>query len=197
MRVSAATKAITRQQILRTAKRLFVEKGFDATRTRDIAYEADLASGTIFNYFPSKEAIVACLAAEAVGEVELKRDAPRGNRTLEEDLFALVAEGMRRLKPLRKHLSAVIETSLNPLVDKAGDDVAAMRVKHLQAVAACARAHGVGELSSTALQLYWTLYVGVLAFWAADASPRQEDTLALLDDSINMFIGWLRDNPRG
>ena len=42
------------------------------------------------------------------------------------------------------------------------------------------------------MHLYWTLYTGVLAFWAGDGSPKQEDTLALLDDSISMFAGWLR-----
>jgi hypothetical protein len=43
-----------------------------------------------------------------------------------------------------------------------------------------------------AWQLYWTLYTGVLAFWAEDASPKQEDTLALLDQSLQMFVGWLQ-----
>jgi len=52
--------------------------------------------------------------------------------------------------------------------------------------------HGFAPLSATALQLFWTLYTGVLLFWAADASVKQEDTLALIDDSINMFVGWLR-----
>jgi hypothetical protein len=41
--------------------------------------------------------------------------------------------------------------------------------------------------------LYWTLYTGVLAFWASDASPKQENTLALLDESMTMFTGWLEN----
>ena len=36
---------------------------------------------------------------------------------------------------------------------------------------------------------------GVLAFWSKDASPKQEDTLALLDQSLAMFVGWLT-SPR-
>jgi hypothetical protein len=28
-------------------------------------------------------------------------------------------------------------------------------------------------------------------FWSDDASPHQEDTLALLDESLGMFVGWL------
>jgi AcrR family transcriptional regulator len=64
MRVTAETKAATRRQILQVSRRLFAEKGFDSTTTRDIALAAGTATGTLFNYFPTKEAIVACLAAE-------------------------------------------------------------------------------------------------------------------------------------
>ena len=199
MRVSAETKAATRETILRTARRLFAEKGYDATRTRDIAVAAGIAAGTLFNYFPTKEAVVACLAAEAVGEAlaESNGAAPSSARTLEEDLFDLVASGLRKLKPLRKHLPALLETALSPLAAGAGphDDATSLRVAHLEAVAARARRHGAEQLSATALQLYWTLYTGVLVFWANDRSPKQEDTLALLDESINMFVGWLREQP--
>src|SRR2546423_8001924 len=116
MRVSAQTKAATRQTILRTARRLFAENGYEATPTRDIAHAAGIAAGTLFNYFQTKEAIVACLANEAIGEaltdaVASERDAAQ---TLEEDLFAIIASGLRKLKPLRKHLPALLETSLSP-----------------------------------------------------------------------------------
>ena len=46
-------------------------------------------------------------------------------------------------------------------------------------------------MSPVALQLYWTLYTGVLMFWAKDRSPKQEDTLALIDHSVAMFVAWL------
>ena len=42
------------------------------------------------------------------------------------------------------------------------------------------------------LQLYWTLYLGVFGYWAADSSPHQEDTLALLDQSLNLFVAPLK-----
>ena len=67
-----------------------------------------------------------------------------------------------------------------------------MRVEHLELVVELARRQGCGDLPPVALQLYWTLYTGVLAFWAADKSPHQEDTLALLDQSLAMFVAWLR-----
>jgi hypothetical protein len=121
------------------------------------------------------------------------------SQTLEEALFALIAAGLRKLKPLRKHLPALLETSLSPLAAAAAPqgDSTSLRVADLEAVAGLATRHGFDDLSATALQLYWTLYTGVLVFWANDRSPRQEDTLALIDDSLNMFVGWLRENaPR-
>ena len=194
MRVSAQTKAATRERILQAARRLLAEKGYEATTTRDIADAARIAGGTLFNYFATKDAIIACLAGDAVADASAEADA--GGETLEEDLFALVALGLRKLKPLRKHLPALLETTLSPLAVAVPDDSSALRVSHLEAVSALAARHGFGQLPPTALQLYWTLYAGVLVFWANDKSPRQEDTLALVDDSLNMFVGWLRAQAR-
>ena len=67
---------------------------------------------------------------------------------------------------------------------------------HLELVAEIAGRHGLVKITPVVLQMYWALYTGVLAFWAADKSPRQEDTLALLDESFNMFAAWLR-TPAG
>ncbi len=198
MRVSAQTKAATHSTILRTARRLFAENGYEATLTRDIAREAGIATGTLFNYFGTKEAIVACLASEAIGETLTEAGAaPHTAETLEEALYGLIASGLRKLKPLRKHLPALLETSLSPLALTPQDESTSLRVAHLEAVATLAAHHGYGELPPTALQLYWTLYTGVLVFWANDASPKEEDTLALIDDSLNMFVAWLGAETEG
>jgi AcrR family transcriptional regulator len=158
---------------------------------------AGIASGTLFNYFPTKEAIVARLASDAIGEALAEAErGPGVAETLEEALFAVVAAGLRKLKPLRTYLPALLETSLSPLAVTSQDDAPSFRVGQLEVVAALAARHGHGPLPPTALQLYWTLYTGVLAFWANDKSPKQEDTLALVDDSLNMFVGWLRDSTR-
>ena len=61
MRVTAEQKAITRRRILDVAVKLFRSNGYEATTTRDIAVAAEIATGTLFNYFPTKEAIVGSL----------------------------------------------------------------------------------------------------------------------------------------
>ncbi len=47
-----------RARLYETALGLFRERGFDATRIDDIAARAGVAKGTLFNFFPSKAAIL-------------------------------------------------------------------------------------------------------------------------------------------
>jgi AcrR family transcriptional regulator len=48
-------KQRTRQLIADTARRLFVERGFEAVPVSEIAREAEVSEATVFNYFPTKE----------------------------------------------------------------------------------------------------------------------------------------------
>ncbi len=193
MRVTAEAKNATRQRILDAARAQFVRQGFDATTTRDLASAAQIAAGTLFNYFPTKEAIALCLVSEACAHAaDAFAAAEREALSLEEDLFAHVAAHLRKLKPYRPYLPAVLETALSPLAADSTGGQPPIRIAHLEVVSQIVARHGWHEaLSQVALNLYWTLFTGVLAFWAKDASPRQEDTLALLDQSLAMFAGWL------
>jgi AcrR family transcriptional regulator len=196
MRVTAETQAATRERILAAARQLFASRGFEGTTTRDIARAAEIAVGTVFNYFPTKEAIITCLAAQAVAEAHQDFGRRAGEaESLNEELFAFIALELRKLKPLRKHLPVVLETVLSPLVAGEGEGGLELRVWHLERVARIIRQRGRAELSPVALQMYWSLYTGLLQFWASDRSPRQEDTLALLDHSLEMFVAWLESRP--
>jgi len=55
----------TREKIFRTAMRLFMERGFAETTIEDITDAADTGKGTFFNYFRSKEHVLA-----AFGELQ-------------------------------------------------------------------------------------------------------------------------------
>lgn len=51
-------KEETKQKILNVALQLFKEQGVDETTMEQIAKEVDIAKGTLYNYFPAKEAII-------------------------------------------------------------------------------------------------------------------------------------------
>lgn len=53
-------------EVLDAALELFVEKGFAATRVEDVARRAGLSKGTIYLYFPSKDALLEGLVRRAI-----------------------------------------------------------------------------------------------------------------------------------
>jgi AcrR family transcriptional regulator len=194
VRVTAETKIATRSRILEAARALFADGGYEAATTRDIAAQAGIGVGTLFNYFPSKEAIAMTMVAECLQTERRKQDGRRRCEGLEEDLFALVAADLRALRPHRGLIRPLLETALSPLAEaEASSDAEAVRVEHLEVVNRLVATRAEGEpLSPLALNLYWTLYTGALAFWACDSSPKQEDTLAVLDHYVRAFVGSLR-----
>lgn len=51
-------KERTRRELIDAARRLFAERGFDATSAADIAAAAGVTERTLFRYFPNKSALV-------------------------------------------------------------------------------------------------------------------------------------------
>ncbi len=197
MRITAEAKQETRRRILVSARKLFVKNGFDQATTRQVAAAAGIATGTLFNYFPSKEALAMSLLSEALETAPKDHLARRrGHESLEEDLFGHIAAGLRRLAPFRSFAADVLDVTMTPLAmlrDGEPDAAARFRGRHLEVVGELLADHGVRTPSNVAMHLYWTLYLGVLAFWSRDGSPKQEETLALLDQSLRLFVGALKE----
>jgi AcrR family transcriptional regulator len=191
MRISAEAKEKTRQRILDAAQRLFRTRGFDQTSTRDLSSAAGIATGTLFNYFSTKEALALTIVAEALerarGDFESRL---RPDASLDEALFDHVAAGLRRLAPHHQWVTRVMDGSLGPVSagpsppTDAGDRI---RLEHLATVRAVIAVRGPAP-PPLSVQLYWTLYLGLLAFWSRDTSPSQQDTLVLLDESMRLFV---------
>jgi len=90
-------KEQTRQLIAETARRLFTKRGFDAVTVSDVAQEANVSEGTVFNYFPTKEDLF--YSGAEVFEAQLI-DAVRDRRIGEAVLAAferVVLSGIPRL----------------------------------------------------------------------------------------------------
>ena len=204
MRVNPKVKLATERAIRTSARKLFLRKGLAGTNTREIAVAAKVAAGTVFNYFPSKEALAVSIAAEAfdTGRAlaqERTLAAESRPRTLDEHLFALIACDLRALQPIRPFIAEVLESALSPFAT--GDitpEAAAIRAERLEDAAEGLARFGLGDAASAAvMHLYWSLYLGVLSFWSADASPNQEDSLALLDRAVRMFVAALQPAGAG
>jgi AcrR family transcriptional regulator len=51
-------KRLMRQQLSDTATLMFLDRGFDAVRVTEIAQACGVSEKTVFNYFPTKEALI-------------------------------------------------------------------------------------------------------------------------------------------
>lgn len=63
-------RAEIRERLFRAALRLFAERGYLETTVEDITEAADVGKGTFFNYFPTKEHVLATFGAERIATIE-------------------------------------------------------------------------------------------------------------------------------
>lgn len=64
----ARLKAENRQAILEAARAVFARYGYEGTTVRDIIRETELAAGTFYNYFKSKEEVFQALASSSAAQ---------------------------------------------------------------------------------------------------------------------------------
>jgi AcrR family transcriptional regulator len=73
------------------ARKLFVERGYDATRPQDIAREAGLGHGTFYLHYPDKRACFLAFVEEARQELDIYlRQARQPGQDLEQAITATV-----------------------------------------------------------------------------------------------------------
>jgi AcrR family transcriptional regulator len=82
------TKAANREAILLAARRVFAQLGYEASTVRDIIRGTDLASGTFYNYFRSKEEVFEALADDGAARFKPQLQAARARANSFEDYLA-------------------------------------------------------------------------------------------------------------
>jgi AcrR family transcriptional regulator len=105
-------KLETRQSLMEAALRLFSESGYDATTVKDITDAADVAKGTFFNYFETKETILPAIAARRLEQLKealtIERGAPASPVARIKLALRLVAEDPLCEQQLAQRLFAAI-----------------------------------------------------------------------------------------
>ncbi len=194
MRVTAAKKRETRSRIVAQALELFRTKGYAETTVRDIAQTSEIATGTMFNYFRSKEDLAMSVLAESIEAAHEESCARIENlSSLEQVLFDQLATEVRHLETHRHFVSEVFEQTMTPFALPGACEIAdTIRQDHLSMVGDHLRTHASPRVSADfellTSHLYWSLYLAVIAFWSRDESPNQVDTLAMLDRTIQLFV---------
>src|SRR6185295_17304241 len=99
----ARKKARTRQAIYEAAMALFVARGYDAVTVEDVCRNADVAKGTFFLHFPTKDALLSEYGREATDDLHARLADHRGSAvsTLRLALRTLAARAERHLEVVR------------------------------------------------------------------------------------------------
>ena len=109
------TKANNKAAILSAAQEVFAELGYEGTTVRDIIRKTNLASGTFYNYFKSKEEVFEALMDDRALKVrpklnEVRKDAadfPTFLRETFRSFFEFVAEDQQHFALVRRNTGAI------------------------------------------------------------------------------------------
>ena len=126
-----------RNAILQAAREVFCELGYGAATVRDIIRRTDLATGTFYNYFPDKQAVLRVLVEDFHRELRRRvHEARTSASTFEEMLrsafgacFQFFVEDEVILGLLMRNAGEIFEltsaTALEPAVEELALDLAA------------------------------------------------------------------------
>lgn len=103
------SQAARRQRVLQAALQLGADGGYDAVQMRDVATTAEVALGTIYRYFPSKDALLAAAMIEWMEDLERRvtQRTPRGDTTAER-VYDVLRRGVATMERQPKLAEAVI-----------------------------------------------------------------------------------------
>ncbi len=199
MKISAQQKKKNRLKIIGVAVDIMIDKGFKAATMRAIAKEASIGDATIYNYFPTKEAILFAYYEEKLNEcVARMRKIEKFNEfTLHEQLQTLFETLLELFLPDREFVSLSFKRiffalsqnaeqlhAIQDLFEKIVDDIftAAIEVNEIPAQ----------MFQQIIYHLLWDYYVGIIIFWLNDRSDQFADTSMMIDKTMDLFCSILK-----
>ncbi len=119
-----------RERVIRAALELAAEGGYDAVQMRDVASRGEVALGTIYRYFTSKDALLLAVMVQWLGDLEQRvtRNPPAGATTVDRimDVLGRAVRSMDREPRLTRAVIAAMTAGDPASVDAIGDVTAAM-----------------------------------------------------------------------
>ncbi len=194
------SKEETRRRILAAALELFRKKGVAGTTTREISRRARIAEGTLFNYFETKEDLALYFFQQGTEQVMAwyRREKRLRTAPVAERLFAIIQRQLDYIAPYEDFIGAVIFRALQPRskLSPLSLESQEIRLKYLafirEVLTEAADRKELPPLGETGAYGFGLFYLGIVAFWLHDPSPGKERTLALLDRSLALGAGLLK-----
>ena len=166
----ARNQAARRERVIAAANDLASEGGYEAVQMRDVAAKADVALGTLYRYFPSKDHLLIAALAEQVSTLQtrLAQKPPRG--TSAADRVVDVLRRASRALEREPRLTAALVTALSsadPSVAEAKQEVNDI----LGSVIAGAVDHDALAQSEDVVRVLGHVWFAALVSWVGGMAP--------------------------
>ena len=199
MKISKKQKLENRKKILTALVDLVIEKDLKSATMREIARTAGLGDATIYNYFPTKDAIVYAYYEDRFDEAtDALRSIPDFHTyTFQEQLQTFFETKLDLLLPDREFLAKTFKTAFFTL----SQDYARVRPSRDRFMAVIREifeaAIEAGEIEDQvflelSVQFFWEYYVGIILYWLKDNTDQFEATTVLIDKSMDLASAAIR-----
>ena len=196
---TVTTKAeTTADRILEAALALFRRQGFDSTTMRDIAREAEVATGAAYYYYPSKDAIVLEFYRRSYEAMQpgIER-AVRGANSFETRLAALIQAKLTHFVGNREVLRSLLRNGADPTypLSPFSAETKSIRdidVEWFRRVVSDSSMRIPRDLQPHLPAVLWFFQMGVIFFWVTDDSADQVRTAKLLPLACKIVATLIR-----
>lgn len=199
MKISQDQKRENREKIIDAAVDLIISKDLKTATMREIARKAGIGDATIYNYFPTKEAIVYGYYESKFDQVTQKLKAIENfneftfqeqlqtffetkldlfmvdrdflDKTFKVAFFAL-SQHYSRIRPIKDRFMVIIEDMFNAAIEV--NEIPEQVFKELT------------------IQFFWEYYIGIVIYWLNDTSDQFQETSVLIDKSMDLACASLR-----
>jgi AcrR family transcriptional regulator len=187
----------TRARILEAALAVFRERGFSSATMREIAAQAQVASGAAYYYFDSKDAIVMAFYERSQDEMVPATTAKLDEaKTLEERLRAIISMKLNYFGPNRSLLGALsAHTDPHHPLSPFSAETAPVRELDIGLFARAVDESNVKlpkRIRPYLPRLLWMYQMGLILYWVYDGSPEQRRTWVLFEKSLQMILLTLK-----
>ena len=189
---------LTRSKILQAALELFRKNGFANTTMRNIAEKAELALGSAYYYFETKDEIVLAYYAETQQEANEQNE-----KTIAESIDfrkrfdTLLTFKFIQMKDDRQMVGVLAKSAADPnnLLSPFSPntkDIRLASIKLIEDVINGSNIQVAKEVKPHLPRALWLYQMGLIFYWIHDKSPNQAMTFKFKDLSLDILIRLMK-----
>lgn len=162
-----------RKRILDAAVALAAEGGYDAVQMREVSLRAEVALGTLYRYFPSKEHLLVSALADQVAALHarLRERPPRGDDDAER-VMDVIRRSTRALQRQPRVISAMLKSLISSGAG-VGEAVEPIGAQMTEIVVSAMRHDDPGTVAHdrAVAEVIQQVWLASLLWWVAGRAP--------------------------